>query len=198
MSSFYEVFAAVKEYCKERLALATYNLFIDGIEPAACEEGTATLRVRSEFILGIVDTRYRDLLAEAFRTLLGFDVELKFILPEAQSEAAPEPGDDAERAGSYEFTFETFIVGSNNKFAHAAAQAVAANPSGAYNPLFIWGDSGLGKTHLLGAIQFEVHKNFPSYNIVYVDGERFTNEIIGAIHDKIGRASCRERVSFGV
>ncbi len=183
MSSFDEVFAAVKEYCKERLALATYNLFIDGIEPAAFEEGTATLRVRSEFILGIVDTRYRDLLAEAFRTLLGFDVELKFILPEAQSEAAPEPGDDAERAGSYEFTFETFIVGSNNKFAHAAAQAVAANPSGAYNPLFIWGDSGLGKTHLLGAIQFEVHKNFPSYNIVYVDGERFTNEIIGAIHD---------------
>lgn len=85
--------------------------------------------------------------------------------------------------GNYEFTFENFIVGSTNKFAHAAAQAVAANPSGAYNPLFIWGGSGLGKTHLLGAIQFEIHKNFPDYNIVYVDGEKFTNEIISAIHD---------------
>ena len=56
--------------------------------------------------------------------------------------------------GNYEFTFENFIVGSTNKFAHAAAQAVAANPSGAYNPLFIWGGSGLGKTHLLGCLLY--------------------------------------------
>ena len=181
MSSFDEVFAAVKEYCKERLALATYNLFIDGIEPVGFENGAATLCVRSEFILGIVDTRYRELLAEAFRTLLGFDVALQFTLPDAApGEAAAAP---AENMGNYEFTFENFIVGSNNKFAHAAAQAVAANPSGAYNPLFIWGDSGLGKTHLLGAIQSEIHKNYPAYNIVYVDGEKFTNEIISAIHD---------------
>ena len=181
MNSFDEVFAAVKEYCKERLAQATYDLFIDGIEPAGFENDTATLCIRSEFILGIVETRYRELLAEAFRKLLGFDIVLRFTLPAAApDEAGKKP---AENVGNYEFTFENFIVGSNNKFAHAAAQAVAANPSGAYNPLFIWGDSGLGKTHLLGAIQFEIHKNFPAYNIVYVDGEKFTNEIISAIHD---------------
>ena len=96
--------------------------------------------------------------------------------------AHPPPA-EVPGGGNYEFTFENFIVGSTNKFAHAAAQAVAANPSGAYNPLFIWGGSGLGKTHLLGTIQFEIHKNFPDYNIVYVDGEKFTNEIISAIHD---------------
>ncbi|MEG2054397.1 MAG: chromosomal replication initiator protein DnaA, partial [Oscillospiraceae bacterium] len=83
--------------------------------------------------------------------------------------------------GSYAFTFENFIVGSTNKFAHAAAQAVAANPSKAYNPLFIYGNSGLGKTHLLNAIRIEIAKNHPEFNIVYVDGEAFTNEIINAI-----------------
>ncbi len=181
MNSFDEVFAAVKEYCRERLAQATYNLFIDGIEAAGYENDTATLCVRSEFILGIVEARYSELLAEAFRTLLGFEIKLRFTLPAAAS--GESGGAPAESMGNYEFTFETFIVGSNNKFAHAAAQAVAANPSGAYNPLFIWGGSGLGKTHLLGAIQSEIHKNFPAYNILYVDGEKFTNEIISAIHD---------------
>lgn len=179
MSSFDEVFAAVKEYCKERLVLATYNLFIDGIEPVSFEGSVATLSVRSDFVKGIVETRYKDLLREAFKELLGFDIDVELTIP-APAEQAPA---EVPGGGNYEFTFENFIVGSTNKFAHAAAQAVAANPSGAYNPLFIWGGSGLGKTHLLGAIQFEIHKNFPDYNIVYVDGEKFTNEIISAIHD---------------
>lgn len=157
----------------------TYNLFIDGLEPVSFEGSVATLSVRSDFVKGIVETRYKDLLREAFKELLGFDIDVE-LTTRAPVEQAPA---EVPGGGNYEFTFENFIVGSTNKFAHAAAQAVAANPSGAYNPLFIWGGSGLGKTHLLGAIQFEIHKNFPDYNIVYVDGEKFTNEIISAIHD---------------
>ena len=80
-------------------------------------------------------------------------------------------------------TLDTFIVGSSNKFAHAAALAVAQNPATAYNPLFIYGDSGLGKTHLLQAIKAEVEKNNPNANIIYIDGETFTNEIIAAIRE---------------
>src|SRR5699024_3300021 len=80
-----------------------------------------------------------------------------------------------------EFTFENFIKGPSNQFAYDAAQAVAANPSGAYNPLFIYGPSGLGKTHLLKAIEIEIRKNHPDFNIVYVDCETFTNDIISAI-----------------
>ena len=92
------------------------------------------------------------------------------------------PMDEASLpSGRYDFTFENFIRGPSNQFAFAAAQAVAANPSGAYNPLFIYGPSGLGKTHLLNAIQIEIHKNHPDYNIVYVDCEKFTNEIITAV-----------------
>ena len=105
-------------------------------------------------------------------------------MPQPEPEAAKEkrPMDEASLpSGRYDFTFENFIRGPSNQFAFAAAQAVAANPSGAYNPLFIYGPSGLGKTHLLNAIQIEIHKNHPDYNIVYVDCEKFTNEIITAV-----------------
>lgn len=182
MNSFDEVFGAVKAYCKERVVAATYNLFIDGIEPVNFEGNIATLSVRSDFLRGVVSERYTDLLNEAFKGLLGFDVHIEFVVP-AEKIPVPEVKPAALSGGSYDFTFENFIVGSNNKFAHAAAQAVAANPSGAYNPLFIYGGSGLGKTHLLNAIQMEIQKSHPEYNIIYVDGEKFTNEIISAIHD---------------
>ncbi|MEG0116390.1 MAG: DnaA/Hda family protein, partial [Hydrogenoanaerobacterium sp.] len=188
MNSLDEVFGAVKDYCKERVVTATFNLFIDGIEPVSFEGSIATLSVRSEFLKGVVTERYSDLLKEAFKTLLGFDVQIEFVVPAAAVNpfacAVPDGRNEAVLpGGNYDFTFSNFIVGSSNKFAHAAAQAVAANPSGAYNPLFIYGGSGLGKTHLLNAIMIEIRKNHPEYNIVYVDGERFTNEIITAIHD---------------
>ena len=91
-------------------------------------------------------------------------------------------GSDDIRASNYfENTFDTFVVGASNKFAHAAAQAVAANPGKAYNPLFIYGNSGLGKTHLLNAICHEIKSNNPSTKIVFTDGETFTNEFIEAL-----------------
>ena len=89
------------------------------------------------------------------------------------------------RASNYfENTFDTFVVGASNKFAHAAAQAVAANPGKAYNPLFIYGNSGLGKTHLLNAICHEIKRNDPSMKIVLTDGEEFTNEFIEALNHR--------------
>ena len=95
--------------------------------------------------------------------------------------------DDLEanaKNGEYAYTFDTFIVGSSNKFAHAAAMAVATNLSSNYNPLFIHGPSGLGKTHLLMAICNEVNRNHPDLKILYVQGEEFTNELIDAIRNE--------------
>lgn len=86
-----------------------------------------------------------------------------------------------ENEHSYEYTFENFIVGASNKFAYAACTSVAKNPAHSYNPLFIYGPSGLGKTHLLYAITNEIHKNHPDYNIIYVKGEAFTNQMIESI-----------------
>ena len=179
MNSFNEVFDAIKDYCRQHVVAASYTLFIDGIEPVDFSADTATLSVRSEFLQGVVNDRYIPLMKEAFRPILGFDVQIKLVVageaaPAAQTaDPAPALREDPEQApaqGSSALTFENFIVGSTNKFAHAAAQTVAANPSGAYNPLFIYGGSGLGKTHLLKAIQIEIGHNHPDFNLVYVDG----------------------------
>jgi chromosomal replication initiator protein len=85
--------------------------------------------------------------------------------------------------GTEDYTFERFVVGSSNKFAHAAAVAVADNPGQSYNPLFIYGESGLGKTHLLYAIAHTIHNHHPDYRIVYIRGDSFTNELIQAIRE---------------
>lgn len=82
-----------------------------------------------------------------------------------------------------QFTFDRFVVGSSNRFAHAAAVAVSNNPAEAYNPLFIYGQSGLGKTHLLYAIAGEIHRQHPDYKIVYIKGDQFTNELIDAVQE---------------
>ena len=179
MNSFDEVFNAVKEYCKERVGDASYRVFFADVQSVSFDGNTARLCAPSDFVKRTLENRYFDLLSEGFREIIGFVPELDITVPQAEPKA---PAQTAA-SGSYAFTFENFIVGSTNKFANAAAQAVAANPSGAYNPLFIWGGSGLGKTHLLNAIQIEIKKNHPEFNIVYVDGEKFTNEIISAIHD---------------
>ena len=183
MDSFNDVLAAAKEYCKERLVDATYNLYIDGLEAVRFEAGgKVTLAVRNDFICTIVRDRYTPLLREALAAVLGFDVEVELVVPAAEKQEAPAPVEETvDTDGRYDFTFENFIKGPSNQFAYAAAQAVASNPSGAYNPLFIYGQSGLGKTHLLTAIATEIKKNHPNFNIVYVDCETFTNDLISAI-----------------
>ena len=186
MDSINEVMEAVKAYCKEQTSDATYGFYIKDIRAVSFENSKViTLELRTDFIRNIVSDRYAALLKEAFKSVLGFDVDINFVT------AAPaEGGDKADKpkldesslpSGRYDFTFENFIKGPSNQFAFAAAQAVAANPSGAYNPLFIYGPSGLGKTHLLNAIKIEIQKNHPDFNIVYVDCEKFTNETITAI-----------------
>ena len=183
MDSFNDVLAAAKEYCKQRLVDATYNLYIDGLEAVRFEgSGKVTLAVRNDFICTIVRDRYTPLLREALAAVLGFDGEGELVGPAAEKAEAPVPVEETvDTDGRYDFTFENFIKGPSNQFAYAAAQAVASNPSGAYNPLFIYGQSGLGKTHLRTAIATEIKKNHPNFNIVYVDCETFTNDLISAI-----------------
>ena len=184
MESFNDVLDVAKQYCREHTAEATYQYYISGLEAVSFENSNCvTLLVRNDFIRGILEDRYTGLMKAAFKAALGFDVEVKFTIPQPDPEEEEAREDREERlpVGQYAFTFENFIRGPSNQFAFAAAQAVAANPSGAYTPLFIYGPSGLGKTHLLHAIKFEVAKNHPDFNIVYVDCEVFTNEIIEAV-----------------
>ena len=154
MDSFAELFALVLDLCKNQISDVAFNLWLKDIIPLRLEGSAAFLQVNSEFKMNIIREKYTSILKSAFETTLGFpvDVIITCETPQpAEKPAGPPPSDAAAVNGEYDYTFDTFIVGSSNKFAHAASLAVAANPANAYNPLFIYGGSGLGKTHLLYA-----------------------------------------------
>ena len=119
---------------------------------------------------------------KALHELFSAEFDVLVLGPgEMEQRRARQKKDDNFLPGTEEYTFERFVVGSSNKFAHAAARAVADHPAQNYNPLFIYGESGLGKTHLLYAIAHTIHNNHPDYRIVYIKGDAFTNELIQAI-----------------
>lgn len=196
IESFDQVFDYVKQACSAGLSEIAYSLWIRDIEPLRFEDSTAHLLVKSEFKKKVIEEKYVPMLTEAFAEVMGFDVHVVIQYREegtTETSSTPAilspsaPGSDFNPDGDYEYTFENFIVGSSNKFAHAASQAVAANPANAYNPLFIYGSSGLGKTHLLCAICAEVSQTLPDKKILFVKGEEFTNELIDAIYRETTR-----------
>ncbi len=190
MDSFEELFSMVKEYCKTQMTEVAYKIWIKDIEAVSFDNDTVILGVSSEFKKNIVTEKYGNLLAKGFEQTLGFPVNITIQVVDEDPKKRPEPIPEVQStndaspildSGDYDYTFDTFIVGSSNKFAHAAALAVATHDARNYNPLFIYGDSGLGKTHLLFAIMNEVEKRKPDALVVYVKGEQFTNELIAAI-----------------
>lgn len=192
MESFMQVFRLVKETCHEQISDVAFNLWIDPLEPVKMENDTVVLFIKSEFQKNIITDKYLTLLKHAFNQVMGFDVQIeiqtedtenKQIDPLALQHESPELQESMAN-GEYDYTFDTFIVGANNNFAYAACKAVASRQSGSYNPLFIYGSSGLGKTHLLMAIRHEMEKNWPELNIIYVNGEAFANEFITAIQNQ--------------
>ena len=182
MDSFKEAWNIICEYCRQNLTEVAYKTWISKIEPVRLDfaEGKAILMVPAEFHRQTLTRGYMQLLNDAFASVFGEGIQICFTIPDEIVTQEPEQTDISVDA-DYEFTFQSFIVGSSNKFAHAASLAVAANPGGSYNPLFIYGNSGLGKTHLLYAIRNEIHRTNPEKTIVYVKGDDFTNELIEAI-----------------
>ena len=190
MDSFEELFSVVKEYCKTQMTEVAYKIWIKDIEAVSFDNDTVVLGVSSEFKKNIVTEKYKSLLSKGFEEALGFPVEINIVVVDEDPQKQPEPIPEVQGvkdvsplldSGDYDYTFDTFIVGSSNKFAHAAALAVATYDTRNYNPLFIHGDSGLGKTHLLFAIMNEVKSRKPDALVIYVKGEQFTNELIAAI-----------------
>ena len=184
MESYSEAWNLVKEYCKGQVTETIYTLWLDPIELVNFE-GTKVTLLTSEFKANIVKSKFIDLLNRAFEETMGFPVEIEFVTENIPKNGGPEKNANLteESPNNYELSFENFIVGSSNKFAYAAAQAVAANPGKAYNPLFIYGNSGLGKTHLLNAICIEIKKNNPTAKIICTRGEDFANELIDYIRN---------------
>lgn len=185
MDSFDDAWEVICSYCQTKITDVAYNTWFSRIKPLKLdfEKNTAYLVVPNDFHRQTLTRCYIPLLNEAFEAVFGSKFIISFKTPEEIDEVEKTTADNKEESKntSYEYTFDTFIVGSSNKFAHAACLAVATNPAHAYNPLFLYGNSGLGKTHLLYAIGNEIKKNDPSKVICYINGDDFTNELIESL-----------------
>ena len=183
MDSFNETWNLVCDYCKARMTKVGFQTWISRIEPKEIDFDLVQIKllVPNDFHRQTLNRCYNTLLEEAFEEIFGQKFEVKLLVPEEIEKDVPQEMPSESNEDEAPLTFDNYIVGSSNKFAHAASIAVAQNPGGTYNPLFIYGNSGLGKTHLLHAIKNEVLKNDPSKKIAYVKGDDFTNEIVDSL-----------------
>ena len=184
MDSFNEAWEIICEYCRKHISDVAYKTWISKIEPVKLDftQGKAILMVPTDFNRQTLIRGYMKLLNDGFESVFGPGINIIFTIPD-EDETKEQEQSETVMDADYEYTFDTFIVGSSNKFAHAASVAVAANPGKAYNPLFIYGNSGLGKTHLLYAIRNEIIKANPTMTITYVKGDDFTNEFIDSLQN---------------
>ena len=144
----------------------------------ASHDGKLTLLAPNEHFLHALEESYRPLLARALADIGSPELEITFALDERATAASTTA---AAPFFTSKLVFENFVVGSSNQFAHAAARAVAESPSHSYNPLFLYGGVGLGKTHLLHAIGHHIQWKHPQLKVLYLDAEKFTNELINSI-----------------
>ncbi|MDR1599348.1 MAG: chromosomal replication initiator protein DnaA [Oscillospiraceae bacterium] len=181
MNSAADVWRSVLTILGDELTMTAISTWFDDCEVADISANRLTLRAPSSFKRGIIESRYKANIQSALRELFAcdFNVVITDGSPEDRGGNGRRIAADDEKED--EFTFERFVVGSSNKYAHAAALAVARGQRKDYNPLFIYGNSGLGKTHLLHAIRHTISQDHPEYNIVTLTGEYFTNELIHAL-----------------
>ena len=174
------VWAKIILHMEERLSAITISASFDDAEVIELNEEQLILYSPSEFRREVIQTRYTAYIQEALKDIFNSDAKL-VVFGDEELEAYRNKGKKGTMEFNPQFTFENFIVGGSNRFAHSAAVAVSNAPGLYYNPLFIYGPPGVGKTHLLYAIANAIRDRRPEIKIVYIKGDQFTNELIEAI-----------------
>lgn len=183
MNSQADVWAKILSLLEKEMTSTAVTTWFDDAVAVDLTDDTLVLYTPVPFKHDVISRTYLPALKKALFELFAKDFEVRLLTGDEleayrRERPAPPAGQDI---GHY--TFDRFVVGNSNKFAHAAARAVADNPAKSYNPLFIYGESGLGKTHLLYAIAHTVRENHPDFRIVYIKGDDFTNEMVQALRE---------------
>ncbi len=195
LDNIIELWSAVLQELAGNVSNAVLSTWIKDLVPIDFDGDCIQLQASSDFKKNIIDNRFSNEISKACEAVIGFPIQVNVTVDATSSKAnaskTPADYDDNNisvknelDASKFEPTFNNFIVGSTNQFAYVAAVAVTNNPGSVHNPLFIYGASGLGKTHLLKAIRYETKRKNPTMNIIYTSGENFLNEMINHMGDK--------------
>jgi chromosomal replication initiator protein len=200
-----QIWSQVQEELRFQLAKRTYDMWLKNTSVVSADGATFRIGVPSKLAKDWLEDRFSGLIQETLQAVTGSEVNIDFVIAPSGHRPAHAlfDGDDTGRGTenghengaeavvevavvtpselNARFRFSSFVVGHNSQFAHAAAKAVAEAPGDSYNPLFLYGGVGLGKTHLMHAIGHEVHQRFPRKRVVYLTSEQFTNEVISSI-----------------
>jgi chromosomal replication initiator protein len=181
---------------EKKISKPSFDTWLKSTKAHSLQGNLLIITAPNEFARDWLEERYSQLISGILYEITGEELSVKFIIPQNQNEAETDVqlppkkvkkeddhGDFPQGILNQKYTFDTFVIGSGNRFAHAASLAVAEAPAKAYNPLFIYGGVGLGKTHLMHAIGHYVLDHNPSAKVVYLSSEKFTNEFINSIRD---------------
>lgn len=187
----HEIWDKTLELIKVELTEVSFNTWLKAIQPVSLSVDTFTFSVPDDFTKGILEARYLTLIKNALKQVSSTYYDVNLIIGTEEKEVIQtneinrDKTEEEQSNGSLnpKYTFDTFVIGNSNRLAHAASVAVAESPAKAYNPLFIYGGVGLGKTHLMHAIGHYILNQNKKSKVVYVSSETFTNELINSIRD---------------
>ncbi|MEH7223250.1 chromosomal replication initiator protein DnaA [Bacillus sp. JJ1566] len=196
MENIADLWAKALQEIEKKLSKPSFETWLKSTKAHALQKDTLIITAPNEFARDWLESRYLHLIAEVIYDLTGAELGIKFIIPQNQLDEEfelktpekkatkqDEPAEHSQNMLNQKYTFDTFVIGSGNRFAHAASLAVAEAPAKAYNPLFLYGGVGLGKTHLMHSIGHYVQEHNPNAKVVYLSSEKFTNEFINSIRD---------------
>lgn len=194
-SNIHDLLTEAKELIREEMSELSFKTWIVPLEISSVNDNQIVLIAKDQFKKESIETRFKDLISNAFNIILQKNCNVEIVLNDdlqtkdeiVQTFNTQNINYSVNYSSTFlnkNYSFDTFVVGDNNRFAHAAALAVAESPASAYNPLFLYGGVGLGKTHLMHSIGNEILRKNPSMKVLYVTSEKFTNDFVNSIKDK--------------